>query len=92
MCYAPPIRQHGVAIMKKKHDRYPESPQDAEVTQGGKEFRDILKPAYEAPVVMPLGDLARGSGYCDTGSANREGCTNGIIAANSCTRGGNIIV
>ena len=78
--------------MKKKHDRVPESPQDAEVPQGGNEFSNKCKPAYEAPVVMPPGDLARGSGYCETGSANREGCTNGIIAANSCTRGGNIIV
>ncbi len=67
--------------MKKNHDRYPESPQDAEVTQGGKEFRSILKPAYEAPVVVALGELARGSGFCYDGSGDSEACANGSLAS-----------
>ena len=77
--------------MTKNPDSNPESAQDAEVTQGGTDFRIILKPKYEPPVVVSLGELARCSGFCITGSANRDGCTNGLTAGISCTRGGTVI-
>ncbi|MHB8837179.1 MAG: hypothetical protein ACYC9Y_15925 [Candidatus Methylomirabilia bacterium] len=47
------------------------------------------KPEYEAPVIVPLGDLARGTGYCAPGSSASDGyCTAGIFAASACTAGG----
>ena len=54
---------------------------------------------YEAPVMIPLGTLARGLGYCSTGSGASDGycepgaaaaayCTAGIAAGTACTQGG----
>ena len=46
------------------------------------------KPKYEAPVVVPLGRLAHGTGYCRAGSSPSEGdCTAGTLAASYCTAG-----
>ncbi len=45
------------------------------------------KPTYQAPVVMPLGELAKGEGQtCRTGST-ASSCNNGGHAANNCTSG-----
>ena len=55
------------------------------------------KPGYEAPVLVPLGDLAKGTGLCDAGSGDAgdpdchsggaaAGCTSGILAT-GCTAG-----
>jgi hypothetical protein len=41
---------------------------------------DVL-PSYESPVIVPLGELARGSGICQTGSIpsnNPNECTPGL--------------
>jgi hypothetical protein len=47
------------------------------------------KPKYEAPVIVPLGGLAHGTGYCEAGSSASDGyCTAGIAAASACTAGG----
>lgn len=47
------------------------------------------RPPYETPVVVPLGGLARGTGYCAPGSAADVGyCTAGTAAASACTAGG----
>jgi hypothetical protein len=46
------------------------------------------KPKYEAPIVVPLGELARGVGYCAAGSSASDGyCTAGVAAASACTDG-----
>ena len=46
------------------------------------------KPKYEAPVVVPLSDLARGAGACTAGSGDTDTCTAGGLAATACTAGG----
>lgn len=61
-----------------------------------------MKPKYETPTVVPLGELARGTGYCTAGlsvgsggycsaggTAGGEGgyCTAGNIASDYCTIG-----
>jgi len=47
------------------------------------------KPKYKAPVVVHLGTLARGNGYCAPGSSADPGyCTAGTFAASACTAGG----
>jgi hypothetical protein len=46
------------------------------------------KPKYEAPTVIPLTELARGTGECRAGSGASEGdCTAGTLAASYCTAG-----
>ncbi len=45
------------------------------------------KPKYEAPVVVPLGELARGAGDCSRGSADTGDCTAGFAALGACTAG-----
>ncbi len=46
------------------------------------------KPTYEIPRMIPLGDLARGSGLCWTGTGPADGiCTNGVNALTSCGEG-----
>ena len=35
------------------------------------------KRRYEAPVVVPLGELAKGSGLCATGSGDADDCMTG---------------
>ena len=67
--------------MSKNHDRNSGSPQDAEVPKGGIGIRKTRKPAYEAPVVLALGELARGSGLCTDGSGDSEVCANGSLAS-----------
>jgi hypothetical protein len=49
------------------------------------------KKGYQSPQLMWLGEIAKGSGVCDTGSANSGGgtCTHGPGAAPSgCNTGG----
>jgi hypothetical protein len=58
------------------------------------------KPNYESPILVPLGEIAKGSGLCATGSAVAPtlcaagggdagviDCTAGQTAARSCTQG-----
>jgi len=53
------------------------------------ENENRTKPKYEAPVVVALGGLAKGTGYCAPGSSADDGyCTAGIAAASACTAGG----
>jgi len=50
-----------------------------------------LKKAYQAPIVMGLGKLARGSGVCENGSSPSQepiDCTAGPSATQDCTAGG----
>jgi hypothetical protein len=44
------------------------------------------KPKYESPTVVPLGDLASGSGACTAGSGDSGACTAGGLAS-TCTAG-----
>ena len=47
------------------------------------------KPKYEAPTVVLLGGLAKGTGSCGPGSLANEGdCTSGSTAESYCTAGG----
>jgi hypothetical protein len=40
------------------------------------------KPKYEAPIVVPLGELAQGTGYCKDGTnAAPEYCSTGGVAS-----------
>ena len=49
------------------------------------------KPKYEAPTVVALGELARGAGACDPGSADVTTCTaNGGHAGDTCTANGSL--
>lgn len=44
---------------------------------------------YETPVILPLGELASGSGECGFGSGPFMGCRTGqSVAPSSCTGGG----
>ena len=45
------------------------------------------KPKYEAPIVVPLSDLARGAGDCVAGSLDVGDCTHGGLATTACTVG-----
>lgn len=46
------------------------------------------KPTYQAPVVMPLGELAKGEGQtCQVGST-ASSCRLGGYASNNCSNGG----
>lgn len=50
---------------------------------------DVLsKKAYQSPIVMDLGELARGSGDCLAGSGVTIDCTAGPTAIQDCTQGG----
>jgi hypothetical protein len=42
---------------------------------------------YESPALIPLGKLARGTGYCEGGSAEAGNCTAGSQAGGSCQGG-----
>jgi hypothetical protein len=45
------------------------------------------KPTYEAPKVMPLGELAKGEGpSCHSGGSASD-CNTGSNASNNCNRG-----
>ena len=48
------------------------------------------KPKYEAPTVVPLGEIAKGSGAddCTAGYAAASYCTAGSVAVTACTDGG----
>ncbi len=48
--------------------------------------KNLLKPIYEAPVVMPLGDLARVFGRCTPGSGDSL-CGVGTLAGSVCSYG-----
>jgi hypothetical protein len=46
------------------------------------------KPKYEAPVVVPLGELALGHGKtCNNGNGARQQCHNGASPGKTCTPG-----
>jgi hypothetical protein len=46
------------------------------------------KPKYEAPIVVPLGEMARGAGDCSPGSGDTGTCTSvGGAATGTCTHG-----
>jgi hypothetical protein len=55
------------------------------------------RPAYQAPIVMPLGELAKGEGpschnggsasNCSTGGTASNNCNNGTTAGNRCGSG-----
>ena len=45
------------------------------------------KPKYETPVVVPLGGLARGIGYCTSGSNPDGYCSSGTTATGYCSDG-----
>jgi len=54
------------------------------MSKDGKE----AKPKYEAPAVVALGELAKGSGNCYSGSGDSGAyCSTGNIAAGTCTVG-----
>ncbi len=42
---------------------------------------------YEAPIVVALGEPARGAGNCGAGSGDYELCTNGNAAYSDCNNG-----
>lgn len=46
------------------------------------------KPKYEAPILVPLGEMAKGSGACSAGSGDTGSCTAGGAALIACTAGG----
>ena len=53
-----------------------------------------LKKTYQSPMVMGLGELARGSGICDNGSSptiDEINCTAGPAASAACTAGGSAL-
>lgn len=51
---------------------------------------DRTKPRYEPPTLVPLGELAKGSGVCATGSGVGADCTIGSAADGAlCFTGGN---
>ncbi len=45
------------------------------------------QPKYEAPILVPLGEMAKGAGACVAGSGDRGDCTMGGLADNACTAG-----
>ncbi len=55
-----------------------------------------MKPKYEKPMAMGLGETVKGSGECNTGSAvdsdpdgiRRDYCSRGLAAHKSCSNGG----
>jgi len=49
------------------------------------------RPTYQTPVVMPLGELAKGEGQtCSTGST-ASSCRNGGHASNLCRQGASAV-
>jgi hypothetical protein len=51
------------------------------------------KPKYQTPIIVHLGELAFGRGYCEAGSNPSEGyCSAGSVASYGyCTAGGSAI-
>ena len=58
--------------------------------QGGFAMSDgEEKRKYSSPLVVPLGELARGSGdACHGGSVDQADCKSGGIVSNACMSGG----
>lgn len=51
----------------------------------GNRKENRTKPRYEPPVVVPLGELAKGTGVCNVGSFNIQGaCNYGGAAEGGC--------
>ncbi len=54
-----------------------------------------MKPKYEKPTAIPLGEVAQGTGQCSPGSSAMPGgsdpthCSQGSIAQYECDSGGN---
>jgi len=51
------------------------------------ENENRTKPKYEAPVVVALGGLAKGTGSCANGSNPDDSCGSGFSASTSCGNG-----
>lgn len=50
--------------------------------------KEKKKPTYEAPTVIPLGEIAQGIGAnCQPGTGAGGGCANGPSAAQNCKEG-----
>lgn len=47
-----------------------------------------IKPIYQAPIIMPLGELTKGRGKCQSGSVDTEHCHAGFSGGTSCQAGG----
>jgi hypothetical protein len=45
------------------------------------------KPKYEVPIIIPLGEMAKGSGACSGGYLDTDTCTAGPLAQTACTAG-----
>jgi len=45
------------------------------------------KPTYQAPKVMPLGELAKGEGQSCRSGGTASGCNRGSHASNNCNMG-----
>lgn len=45
------------------------------------------KPTYQAPVVMPLGELAKGEGQTCRNGSTASSCRDGAHASNLCSQG-----
>ncbi len=49
------------------------------------------RPTYEAPKVMPLGELAKGEGQTCRNGSTASSCRSGAHASNLCRQGGNAV-
>jgi hypothetical protein len=49
------------------------------------------KPKYEAPTVVPLGELAQGTGYCSAGSVVDGYCSAGFAASGGYCEAGTVV-
>ena len=50
------------------------------------------KPKYESPILVPLGEMAKGSGDCVAGLSDVVDCTAGTAALNNCSQGVSALV
>ncbi|CAK0759793.1 conserved hypothetical protein [Gammaproteobacteria bacterium] len=48
---------------------------------------EITHIKYESPVIVSLGEMAKGMGSCLAGSGDKGDCTMGGLADNACTAG-----
>lgn len=64
------------------------SEQKARKSPGGRNS-EIIRPVYESPKLVPLGELARGHGDCGPGSVLTPDCTiGGTPSSGVCIAGG----
>jgi len=50
-----------------------------------------IKPKYETPTVVALGEMARGAGYCSSGSSVDGYCSAGFAAVGGYCSAGTIV-